>query len=113
MERYTLQQRIDIIEMQYKNGENFAKTVCKTWTLFGHCQALCRIAIKKLVQKFELLGQVSDVNNVNNAAVSESIEAKSGFSIPRRSLESYTPQTSLNRILHKDLAHRVYEVELT
>ena len=43
MERYTLQQRIEIVKIHYENGENFA--------------------IVKLVQKFELLGQVSDVKN--------------------------------------------------
>ena len=29
MERYTLQQRIEIVEIHYKNGENFADTVRK------------------------------------------------------------------------------------
>ena len=29
VERYTLQQRIEIVKIHYKNGENFAETVCK------------------------------------------------------------------------------------
>nr|XP_022920706.1 uncharacterized protein LOC111429121 [Onthophagus taurus] len=121
MERYTL--RIEIIKIHYKNGEILAETVRKTRTFLGRREAPCRTAIQKLVEKFELLGQVSDVKNKtrarrsrtaeNIAAVAESVEENPGLSIPRRSLELGIPQTSLHRILHKDLGLKAYKLQLT
>ena len=62
----------------------------------------------KLVQKVELLGQVSDVKNrtrarrartqANIASVSHSVEENPGLSIPLRSLELGISQTTLHRI---------------
>lgn len=123
MVRYTLQQRIEIVKIHYKNGENFAVTVRKTKALFGRREAPSRPAIVKLVEKFELLGQVSDVKNRNRvrrsrtteniAAVARSVEENPGLSIPRRSLELDIPQTTLHRILHKDLSLKAFKVQLT
>ena len=123
MERYTLQQRIEIIKIHYKNGENLAVTVRKTKAFLGRREAPCRTTIHKLMEKFELLGQVSDVKNKtrarrsrtteNIAAVAQSVEENPGLSIPRRSLELGIPQTSLHRILHKDLGLKAYKVQLT
>ena len=67
MERYTLQQRIGIFKIHYKNGENFAETVCKVKSFLGRREAPSRPAFAKLVQKFELLCQVSDVKNRTRA----------------------------------------------
>ena len=65
----------------------------------------------KLVQNFELLGQVSDVKNrtralsartpANIASVAHSVEENTGLSISRRSLELGISQTTLHWILHK------------
>lgn len=52
MKRYMLQQRIQIIEINLKNGENKAETVV------GPRQAPCQVSIQNLGKKFELLGQV-------------------------------------------------------
>ena len=97
MVRYTLQQRIEIVKIHYKNGENFAVTVRKTKALLGRREAPSRPAIVKLVENFELLGQVSDVKNrncvrrsrttENIAVVARSVDENPGLSIPRRSLE--------------------------
>ena len=64
----------------------------------GRREAPCRTAIQKLVEKFDLLGQVSDVKNKtrarrsrtteNIAAVAQSVEENPVLSIPRRSLEN-------------------------
>ena len=35
IERYTLQQRIEIVKIHYKNSENFAETVRKVETFLG------------------------------------------------------------------------------
>ena len=67
MERYTLQQRIEIIKIHYKSGENFAETVRKVKSFFRHHEAPSRPAVVKLVQKFELLGPVDDVRNRTHA----------------------------------------------
>ena len=63
MEQYTLQQHIEIVRIHYKNGQNFAQTVRKVKSFLGRREASSWPAIVKLVQKFELLGQVSDVKN--------------------------------------------------
>ena len=63
MERYTLQQPIEIVEIHYKNSEHFSKTVRKVKCFLRRREAPSRPANVKLVQKFELLGQVSDVKN--------------------------------------------------
>ena len=118
MERYTLQQHIEIIKIHYKNSENLAVTIRKTKAFLGRPEAPCRTAIQKLVQKFELLGHVSDVNNKtrarrsrtteNIAAVAQSVEENPGLSIPRRSLELGIPQT-LSRELGIAIALSRYE----
>ena len=97
IERYTLQQCIEVVEIHYKNGENFAETVRKVKSFLGRHEAPSPPTIVTLVQKFELLGQVSDVKNrthahrpitpANIASVAHSVEKSSGLSISRRSLE--------------------------
>ena len=117
MKQYTLQQRINI---HYENGKNLAETFRKTRTFFGCRQASCRTATQKLLQKLELLRQVIDVKNktrarrsrtvTNIAAVAESIEENPDLLISRRSMELSIPQTSLHRILHKDLGLKAHKV---
>ena len=67
MERYTLQQRVEIVKIHYKYGEHFVETVCKVKSFLGRRKAPSRLAIVKLVQKFEMLGQVRDVKNRTRA----------------------------------------------
>ena len=65
------------------------------------------------MQKFELLGQVSDVKNqtrshrsrtpANIASVAHSVEENPGSSILRHSLELGISQETLHRIWHKNL----------
>ena len=106
MERYTLQQQIEIVEIHYENGENFAETVRKVKSFLGRREAPSWPAIVKLVQKFELLGQVSDVKNrtrtryaktpANIVSVAHSVEENPGLSIPHHSLELGISQTTLH-----------------
>ena len=113
MERYILQQRIEIVKIHYKNGEKFAETVRKVKSFPGNREAPSRPAIVKLVQNIELLGQVSDVKNrtrarrvrtpANITSVAHSVEKNLGLSIPRRSLELGISQTTLHRILSPEL----------
>ena len=71
----------------------------------------------KLVQKVELLGQVSDVKNrtrarrartlANIASVAHSVEENPGLSIPHRSLELGISQTTLHQFLHETCVLRL------
>jgi len=73
------------------------------------------------VKKFNLSGQVSDLKNKTHArcsrtaevivAVTKTVEENPGLSIPRHSLELGIRQTSLHRILHKDLSLKAYTVQ--
>ena len=74
---------------------------------------LSRPAIVKLVQKFELLGHVSDVKDrtrarrartpANIASVARSVKENPGLSILRRSLKLGILQTTLHWILWPEL----------
>ena len=106
--KYDAVKRIEIVQIHYRNAENFAETVRKVKSFFRHHEAPSRPAVVKLVQKFELLGQVSDVKNrtrarrartpANIASVVHSVEKNPGLSIPRRSLELGISQMTLHRI---------------
>ena len=61
IERYTLQKRIEIVKIHHKTGKNFTETVRRVKSFFCRREAPSRPANVKLVRKFELLGQVSDV----------------------------------------------------
>ena len=97
MEWYTLQRRIKNVKVYYKNGKNVAEIVRKVKSFLVLREAPSEPAIVKLVQKFELLRQDSDVRNrtrvrcartpANIASVAHNVEEKLGLSIPRRSLE--------------------------
>ena len=63
MERNKLQQRTEIVKIQHKNDENFAEIVRKVKSFLRGCGAPSRSTIVKLMQKFELFGQVNDVIN--------------------------------------------------
>ena len=85
----------------------------KVKSFLGRREANSRPAIVKLVQKFELLEQVSDVKNqthacrartpANIASVAHSVKETRGLFIPRRSLELDISQTTLHRILWPEL----------
>ena len=49
----------------------------------------------------------------NIASVAHSVEENPGLSIPHRSLELGVSQTTLHRILHKNLCLKAYKVQLT
>jgi len=51
MEKYTIEQRIEIVKIHYKYGENFAETVRKVRTSFGHHNAPSRNAVVNLIKK--------------------------------------------------------------
>lgn len=58
MKLFTLQKRIEIIKILYKNGESLVET---TRTFFSRSLTPCRTEIQNLVKKLKLCGQVVDV----------------------------------------------------
>ena len=83
------------------------------YTILGYREASSPPDIVELVQKFELLGQASDVKNqtrvrrartpANIASVAHSVEENPSLSIPRRSMELGISQATLHRILWPEL----------
>ena len=86
--------------------ERFVKYVRKVKSFVGRREAHSRLVIVKLMQKFELLGQVSDVKNrtrarrartpANIASVAHGVEGNPGLSISRCSLELGISQPTLH-----------------
>lgn len=84
---------------------------------FSRHEALFRRAVVKLVEKVELLRQITDVKNGEHRSrttenVAPSFEESPSLPIPRRSLESDIPQKTLPRILPKDLSLKAFKVQL-
>ncbi|XP_050530953.1 uncharacterized protein LOC126899769 [Daktulosphaira vitifoliae] len=123
MERYTIQQRVEIIKIYYRNSESVASTLRALRAIYGRHNRPARSTIERLVEKFESTGTVQNVpvpvrqrsaRSVENiAAASASIEEDPNQSLTRRSQELGVSVTSLWRILRKDLGLHPYKIKLT
>ena len=108
--------------MHYKYGENFATTVRKVLTSFGHHNAPSRNTVINLIKKFEISGSVlsaksngrprTDRSKLNIAAMSTSVESPS-TSIRHRAQQLNISRCSVQRILTKDLHLHAYKIQLT
>jgi len=111
MERYTIQQRVFIIEQYLKNNESLAAAVRKFHTKYGRNSVLTSSTVKRLIEKFRETGSVGDAkhtgrpktsrSNVNIKAVRESVGENPGTSIRHRGQELQISRSSLQRILEK------------
>lgn len=123
METYTVQQRIQIIQLFYENGRSNKNVFRKLRDFYDRHNRPNESTILRIVKKFEETGSVMDVktpirhrpsrSQENIDAVRESVEADPRMSIPRRSQELNIPKTTVWRILHKDLSLKAYKVQLT
>ena len=123
MERYTIQQRVFIIEQYLKNNESLAAAVRKFHTKYGRNSVLTSSTVKRLIEKFRETGSVGDAkhtgrpktsrSNVNIEAVRESVGENPGTSIRHRGQELQISRSSLQRILEKDLCIHAYIIQLT
>jgi Helix-turn-helix domain (DUF4817) len=123
MERYTLQQRLQIIKIYYQNSCSVTVTLRKLTPIFGRHNRPNKTTIQRLVQKFESTFSLQNVpvpvrqrnarSEENIAAVRESVANDPNVSIPRRSQQLEISQTTLWRILRKDLGLRAYKIALT
>ena len=114
MIRYTLEQRREILRDHFENHCNVAECVRNLRTDFGRREAPSAPYVRYLVKKLKKTGiliykakheKPKTVRTPENiAAVAESVcEAPSTSSIHRRSQQLNISETSLRRILHKDL----------
>lgn len=123
MVKYTNEQRLQIIKIFYRYSESVTATLRALTPIFGRNSRPSRQAITSLVQKFESTYSLCDVavsvrqrvgRSVENiAAVQTSVANDPNQSIPRRSQELGIAQTTLWRILRKDLGLHPYKIKLT
>lgn len=120
MASYTLQQRIVIIELFYENGCSVRNVFRKLRDVYGRHN---RPTEQQIVRKFQETGAVQDRerrqyaragrSEENIGAVSDSVAADPNTSISRRSQQLGLSESTVWRILHKDLALKAYKVQLT
>ena len=123
MERYTSQQRVEIIKIYYRNSESVASTLRALRPIYGRNNRPSRSTIERLVEKFESTGTVQNVpvpvrqrsaRSVENIAAAEaSVEESPNVSLTRRSQALGISVTSLWRILRNDLGLHPYKIKLT
>ena len=119
---YTLEQRWEILRHYFENHGNVAECVRKLRTDFGRREALSAPYVHYPAKKVKETGILIDKSKrgkpktmrapENIAAVAESMCESPLTSIHRRSQQLNISETSLRRILHKDLGMTPYKVQL-
>ena len=122
MVKFTNQQRLEIIKNYYRNSESVVATLKALTPIFGRNNRPIRRAVPAIVDKFETKFTLLDVPVPKRriarsegimAAVSASIQNEPNQSIPRRSQELGIAQTTLWRIMRKDLGLHAFKIKLT
>ena len=123
MVKFTNQQRLEIIKIYYRNSESVFATLRALTLIFGRNNRPTRQAVRAIVDKFEIKFTLLDVPVPKRrriawseeiiAAVSASIQNESNQSISRRSQELGIAQTTLWRIMRKDLGLHAFKIKLT
>lgn len=123
MERYTLEQRLQIVQIFYKNNRSVAATLRALRPFYGPFNKPSRSTIDRLVKKFESTFSLHNVpvrvrarsaRSVENiAAVRDSVQEDANVSLTRRSQQLGLSVSSLWRILRKDLGLHPYKIKLT
>ena len=123
MDKYTIEQSVQIIKIYYQNNESVRKTFRALGEFYGRNNRPAESTIRRLVSKFQSSGTVTDMivpvrqrnacSEANIAAANESVPENPNLSVPRRSEESGISQTSTWRILRKDLDLHPYKIQLT
>lgn len=123
MERYTVQQRVNIIKLYFENDKSLVATIRKVRAVFGGNNVPNPSTVKRLVEKFEATGSVLDVNHPtrcrrvrseqNVSRIRDGVADNPKTSIRRRSQELVIPRSSMQQILMKDLHMHAYKIHLT
>src|SRR5690349_14418587 len=97
MERCTVEQRVLIIKNYYQNGESLIATIRKVRPLSGRNNVPNSSTVKRIIEKFESTGSVTDVKHKTRArrgrseqnitAVRESVTDRPETSIRHRAQE--------------------------
>ncbi|XP_015432539.1 PREDICTED: uncharacterized protein LOC107188711 [Dufourea novaeangliae] len=123
MAKFTDEQRLEIIKTYYRNSESVVATLRALTPIFGRNNRPTRQAVRAMVNKFESTYSLLNIpvpvrqrtgRSIENiAAVRASVQNEPNQSIPRRSQELGICQTTLWRILLKDLHLHPYKIKLT
>ena len=123
MVKFTNQQRLEIIKNYYRNSESVVATLRALTPIFGHNNRPTRQAVRPIVDEFETKFTLLDVPVPKRcriarseeiiAAVSASIQNEPNQSIPRRFHELGIAQTTLWRIMRKDLGLHAFKIKVT
>ena len=123
MDKYTIEQRMQIIKIYYQNNESVRKTFRALREFYNRNNRPAESTIRRLVNKFESSGTVTDTivplrqrnarSEANIAAVNESVHQNPNLSVPHRSQELNISQTSTWHILRKDFGLHPYKIQLT
>ena len=123
MLKFTNQQRLEIIKNYYRNSESVVATLRALTPSFGRNNHPTRQAVHAIVDKFETKFTLLNVPVPKRlriarseeiiAAVSASIQNEPNQSIPRRTQELGIAQTTLWRIMRKDVGLNAFKIKLT
>lgn len=123
MERYTVQQRIQILEFYIQSAKSVTATIRKIKQKFGRNHRISKNTVTNIVNKFYRDGSVCDQprsgrprrarSEENIAAVRASAEAAPRTSTRRRAQQLGISRFSLMRILTIDLCLHPYKIQLT
>lgn len=122
MNRFTLEQRWEILKTYFESGCVLAETARNLRIKFGRNEAPTERGIRKFIDKVRETGMLVDATRVPHArpvrtveaiaAVTESVRLNPTTSTRRRSQQVGVSRTTLRRILHKDLGMFAYKVQL-
>lgn len=123
MQRYTVPQRVKVIEIYYRNQLSIRRTFRALREIHGPNNRPTEATIRRIVSKFEATGSVENLPTPrrrrsarsleNIAAVRENVQETPKLSILRRSQELGLSPSSVWRILHLDLKLHPYKIQLT
>ena len=112
---YTLEQHWEILRHYFENHGNVAECVAKLRTDFRRREAPSAPYVRYLLKKVKEPGIVIDKpkrENPKTASAAESMCEAPSTSIHSRSQQFNISDTSLRRILHRDLGMTPYKVQL-
>ncbi|CAK9831720.1 Transposable element Tc3 transposase [Anthophora retusa] len=123
MKRFSVAQRVEIMKIYYESSCSIRETFRALRSIYGQHKRPTELTIRRLVQKFESTGSIVDKHiptrqrnarsEKNIVAVRESVTENPNLSISQRSQQLGISQTSVWRILHRDLGLHSYKIQLT
>lgn len=123
MEKYSLEERVLIMQTYYENGRSVTETRRKLRGKFAPDHFPSESMVHRLMSKLETKGVLTDLphpsgsrtvrTEENIALVASSVNNDPGTSIRRRSQELGISTTSIFKIMHCDLNLFPYKIQLT